>query len=70
MDWFREHKSITEVYMSLATTMEESKKQRRHYTLLALAARAIGNRKQMMTSLNLARIEVINQRYFLGPCPF
>lgn len=56
--------------MSLTTTMEESKKQRRHYTLSALAARAIGNRKQMMTSLNLARIEVINQRYFLGPCPF
>ena len=56
--------------MSLSTTVEESKKQRRHFTLLALSARAIGNRKQMMAELNLARIEVMNQRYFLGPCPF
>lgn len=56
--------------MSLATTVEESKKQRRHFTLSALAARAIGNRKLMKAELNLARIEVINQRYFLGPCPF
>lgn len=56
--------------MALATTVEESKKQRRHFTLSALSARAIGNRKLMMAELNLARIEVLNQRYFLGPCPF
>lgn len=56
--------------MALAKTIEESKKQRRHFTLLALAARAIGNRQLMRAELNLARTEVLNQRYFLGPCPF
>ena len=70
MAWYHIPILITEVRMSLATTVEESKKQRRYYTLLALAARAIGNRDLMMAELNLARIEVMNQRYFLGPCPF
>lgn len=29
-----------------------------------------GDREGMRVCLNLSRVEVLNQRYFLGPCPF
>lgn len=56
--------------MSLATTVKESKLQRRMYTQKALWYRHNGDREGMRVCLNLSRVEVLNQRYFLGPCPF
>lgn len=56
--------------MSLATTVKESKLQRRMYTQQALMYRQKGDREGVLVCLNLSRVEVLNQRYFLGPCPF
>lgn len=56
--------------MSLATTVKESKLQRRMYTQKALWYRQNGDREGMRVCLNLSRVEVLNQRYFLGECPF
>ncbi len=56
--------------MSLATTVKESKLQRRMYTQKALWYRHNCDREGMRVCLNLSRAEVLNQRYFLGPCPF
>ena len=56
--------------MSLATTVKESKLQRRMYTQQALMYRQKGDREGIRVFLNAAKTEVLNQRYFLGPCPF
>ncbi|BEA87119.1 TPA: hypothetical protein N6583_000070 [Escherichia coli] len=56
--------------MSLATTVKESKLQRRMYTQQALMYRKKGDREGVRVFLNAAKTEVLNQRYFLGPCPF
>jgi hypothetical protein len=56
--------------MALETTMKSSKLARRKFTQSALYYREKGNRKMMRIELNLARFEVANQRYFLGPAPF
>lgn len=56
--------------MSLANNMKESQLQRRMFTQQALYYRLKGDRKAMLAHLNLSRIEVLNQRYFLGECPF
>ena len=56
--------------MSLATTAKESKLQRRMYTQQALMYRQKGGREGVRVFLNAAKTEVLNQRYFLGPCPF
>ena len=56
--------------MSLATTVKESKLQRRMYTQQALMYHQKGDREGVRVFLNEAKTEVLNQRYFLGPCPF
>lgn len=56
--------------MSLATTVEESKTNRREHIIDALYHRRKGNRKAVKACLNCAAIEKINQRYFLGEQPF
>lgn len=53
-----------------STTVKESKLQRRMYTQKALWYRHNGDREGMRVCLNLSRVEVLNQRYFLGSCPF
>ncbi|EFD0852204.1 hypothetical protein FEU54_21675 [Escherichia coli] len=40
------------------------------YTQKALWYRHNGDREGMRVCLNLSRVEVLNQRYSLGPCPF
>ena len=52
--------------MSLATTVKESKLQRRMYTQQALMYRQKGDREGVRVFLNAAKTEVLNQRYFLG----
>jgi cob(I)alamin adenosyltransferase len=56
--------------MSLGTTIEQSKANRREYILDALYFRRKGLRKDMKASLNRSTLEKMNQRYFLGPTPF
>ena len=56
--------------MSLATTVKESKLQRRMYTQQELMYRQKGDREGVRVFLNAAKTEVLNQRYLLGPCPF
>ncbi|QTZ83130.1 hypothetical protein [Salmonella phage vB_SalP_ABTNLsp11242] len=56
--------------MPLARTVKESQLQRRLSTQKALWYRFKGDRNGMRAHLNLSRIEVLNQRYFLGGCPF
>ncbi len=56
--------------MPLARTVKESQLQRRLSTQKALWYRFKGDRNAMRAHLNLSRIEVLNQRYFLGGCPF
>ena len=63
-------RQMKEIFMSLATTVKESKLQRSMYTQKALWYRHNGDREGMRVCLNLSRVEVLNQRYFLGPCPF
>ncbi|EES8319027.1 hypothetical protein NN858_005354 [Escherichia coli] len=41
-----------------------------HVPQKALWYRHNGDREGMRVCLNLSRVEVLNQRYFLGPCPF
>ncbi|MBL5927814.1 hypothetical protein [Enterobacter asburiae] len=52
------------------TTVKESQLQRRMTTTQALWWRHKGDRERMRIYLNLSRLEVLNQRYFLGGCPF
>ncbi|MBE4946302.1 MULTISPECIES: hypothetical protein [unclassified Enterobacter cloacae complex] len=52
------------------TTVEESQRARRVTTMQALLWRYRGDRERMRMYLNLSRLEVLNQRYFLGGCPF
>ncbi|KDY70689.1 putative gp42.1 [Escherichia coli 3-020-07_S3_C1] len=40
------------------------------YTQQALMYRKKGDREGVRVFLNAAKTEVLNQRYFLGPCPF
>ncbi len=56
--------------MSLATTVKESKLQRRMYTQQALMYRQKGDCEGVRVFLNAAKTEALNQRYFLGLCPF
>lgn len=56
--------------MSLGTTIEESKAKRRGYVLEALYFRKKGQKKAAVASINLSRLEKMNQKYFLGPAPF
>lgn len=56
--------------MALETSEKESQLARRKYTQSALYYRAKGDRIRMLVELNLARMEVLNQRYFLGEPPF
>jgi len=56
--------------VALETTMKASKLARRKFTQSALYYREKGDRTMMRIELNLARTEVVNQRYFLGPAPF
>ncbi len=56
--------------MSLATTVKESKLQSRMYTQYAFLYRHNGDREGFRVFFNLSFFEVLNQRYFLGPCPF
>lgn len=41
-----------------------------HVHAEALWYRHNGDREGMRVCLNLSRVEVLNQRYFLGSCPF
>ncbi|EKN4704207.1 hypothetical protein LGL88_12230 [Yersinia ruckeri] len=56
--------------MSLATTEQESVAKRKEHVLDALYYRRKKQRKVMQSYLKLARLEWINQRYFLGEQPF
>lgn len=56
--------------MSLGTTIEESKANRRNHVLDALHYRRKKLRKAKRVSLSLASVERLNQRYFLGDPPF
>lgn len=56
--------------MSLTTTIEQSKTNRRSHVLDALHYRRKGLHKAVQASLNLSMLEKMNQRYFLGPAPF
>lgn len=56
--------------MSLATTVEESKTNRRNHVLDALYHRRKGNRKAVKACLNYAAFERLNARFFLGEPPF
>ncbi|MFK3840098.1 hypothetical protein [Serratia sp. NPDC087055] len=56
--------------MSLATTIEQSKANRREHVLDALYYRRKGMHNAVQASLNLSMLEKMNQRYFLGPAPF
>jgi len=56
--------------MSLATTVEQSVRQRREYVLDALYHRRKGNRKAVRANMNLSMIEKMNQKFFLGDPPF
>ncbi|HID7507796.1 TPA: hypothetical protein ACXHW4_001619 [Enterobacter hormaechei] len=56
--------------MQPTTTIEESQRVRRVTTMQALLWRYRGDRDRMRMYLNLSRLEVLNQRYFLGGCPF
>lgn len=56
--------------MEPARTVKESQLQRRIHTQKALWYRHKGDRNGMRIFLNMSRIEVLNQRYFLGGCPF
>jgi hypothetical protein len=59
-----------EVEMSLATTVEESKANRRNHILDALHYRRHNLRKAKRVALSLASVERLNQRFFLGEPPF
>ncbi|CFV22145.1 Uncharacterised protein [Yersinia pseudotuberculosis] len=56
--------------MSLAITEQESYAKRKEHVLDALYYRRKKQRKVMQSCLTLARLEWINQRYFLGEQPF
>lgn len=56
--------------MAIETAEKESRLARRMFTQAALYYRAKGDRVRMLIELNLARLEVMNQRYFLGEPPF
>lgn len=56
--------------MSLAKTVEQSIKQRREHVLDALYHRRKGERKAVRASMNLSKLEKMNQQYFLGDPPF
>lgn len=56
--------------MQPTTTVKDSQLQRRMTTTQALWWRHKGDRERMRMYLNLSRLEVLNQRYFLGGCPF
>ncbi|HEI6976259.1 TPA: hypothetical protein SK287_004453 [Yersinia enterocolitica] len=56
--------------MSLATTKLESIANRRNHVLDAINFRRQNLRKAKQASLSQAKLERINQRYFLGEQPF
>lgn len=56
--------------MSLATTEQESIAKRKEHVLDALYYRRKKQKKVKQACLNLARLEWINRRYFLGEQPF
>jgi hypothetical protein len=56
--------------MSLGTTIEQSKANRREHILDALYYRRKRMRKAVQACLNHSTLEKMNQRYFLGPAPF
>lgn len=56
--------------MSLGTTIEESKANRRNHILDALHYRRHNLRKAKRAALSLASVERLNQRFFLGEPPF
>ena len=49
---------------------EGGRTRERMYTQQALMYRQKGDREGVRVFLNAAKTEVLNQRYFLGPCPF
>lgn len=56
--------------MSLAITEQESIANRRNHVLDALYFRRKNLRKEKQISLSQAKLERLNQRYFLGEQPF
>lgn len=56
--------------MSPARTTEESIAKRKRHLVDALHYRRTGQRNAKLAELNCALCEKLNQKYFLGPCPF
>lgn len=56
--------------MNLGRTVKESIENRKEHILDALYYRRKGLRKVKQSCLNLAKLERLNQRYFLGEQPF